>query len=352
LGAQPLGQQDRTAAAGSGRVKGSRSGPDKEGDEVGKQPEPCFGIPKPHRRVHPETLTARFGSFEYTKTGAARFDLSDPYNLAVSLSWPRFFAALVLLDLAINTVFALLYWLVPGSVANAGPGFAPVFFFSVETLATVGYGVMAPASLYGHIVSSIEILCGLIFTALVTGLIFVRFSRPRAKIRFADGAVIARHARGRALMVRIGNGKLTLLSDAKARVMILFVERTAEGQMLRRPEDLVLERDQLPLFALSWTLTHVIDESSPLYGVTTEALVASDLRLLVFIEARDHALGAMVYSMRDYPTERILYGMRYQDIISIDQAGRTNVDLTRISLVEQDDEPLADPLDDGQSVVA
>jgi inward rectifier potassium channel len=291
---------------------------------------------KPNRRVKPATLTARFGSFEYTKTGAAGLDLGDPYYLAVSLSWPRFFTALVLVDLAVNILFALLYWFVPGSITNAEPSFAQAFFFSVETLATVGYGVMAPASLYGHVVSSIEILCGLIFTALVTGLIFVRFSRPRAKIRFADAAVVARHAAGRALMVRVGNGKLTLLSDAKARVMALFIEHTPQGEALRHAEQLMLKDDQLSLFALTWTLTHVIDEASPFHALTQDDLAKSELRLLVFIEARDHALGAIVYAMRDYPTDRILYGMRYQDTISIDQAGRTNVDLTRISLVEKE----------------
>lgn len=291
-------------------------------------------MPKPHRRAKPETLTARFGSFEYTKTGAARLDLSDPYNLAVSLSWPRFFIALVLLDLAVNIVFATLYWLVPGSIANAVPSFVQAFFFSIETLATVGYGVMAPASVYGHIVASVEILCGLIFTAVVTGLIFVRFSRPRAGIRFAENAVVANRDGGRALMVRVGNGKLTLLSDAKARIVALFVEHTAEGDALRHAEQLMLADDQLSLFALTWTLAHIIDEASPFHALTADSLAKSELRLLVFVEARDHALGATVYAMQDYPTERILYGMRYQDTISIDQTGRTNVDLTRISLVE------------------
>ena len=127
-------------------------------------------------------MPIRIGAFEVTKTGVSRFDLRDPYHLAVTLRWPEFFVALLLVDLVINLVFALLYWAEPGSIANTGPSFINAFFFSIETLATVGYGVMAPATLYGHIVSSVEILCGLIFTALVTGLIFVRFSKAAAEV--------------------------------------------------------------------------------------------------------------------------------------------------------------------------
>src|ERR1700732_5260423 len=147
-------------------------------------------------RHHTDPIPIRFGGFELMQKGASRDDLRDPYHLAVTLSWPRFFRVLLAVDVAINLVFALLYLAVPGSIGNARAGsFADAFFFSLETLATVGYGVMAPASLYGHIVSAAEILCGLVFTAIMTGLIFVRFAKPRAKILFADDAVISHGAR-------------------------------------------------------------------------------------------------------------------------------------------------------------
>src|SRR5580658_7295738 len=179
---------------------------------------------KPHMRHRDEAVAIRIGAFEFTKTGAARFDLRDPYHLAVTLRWPQFFLALFLLDLLINLAFALLYWTQPGSISNAVPSFTEAFFFSTETLATVGYGVMAPATLYGHIVSSLEILCGLTFAALVTGLIFVRFSRPRAKFRFAENAVLTTCGGKPTLMVRIGNGRLTVLADARARITAVLRE--------------------------------------------------------------------------------------------------------------------------------
>jgi inward rectifier potassium channel len=291
---------------------------------------------KPHLPHRNEAVPIRIGAFEVTKTGVSRFDLRDPYHLAVTLRWPEFFVALLLVYLVINLVFAVLYWAEPGSISNAGPSFSEAFFFSIETLATVGYGVMAPATLYGHIVSSVEILCGLTFTALVTGLIFVRFSRPRAKFRFAENAVVTTYNRKPTLMVRVGNGKLTLLADARAGITAVLREEPYVGHVPRRIHELKLQRANLPIFALTWNLMHEIDEESPLYGFTAESMAETDLRLFVFLEARDHALGATVHDMRDYPPDRILYGMRYQDAITLDGQGRTAVDLTRISAVEPD----------------
>jgi len=149
----------------------------------------------------------RLGSIEFKLAGISRFDLRDPYHLAVGLTWPQFVAALFALYLSLNVVFATLFWLAPGSVTNARPGsFLDVFFFSIETLATVGYGEMYPATLYGHVVVAIEIVCGFAFTAIVTGLTFVRFSRPRAKLIFATNPVVATY-----------NGKPTLMGAGRQR---------------------------------------------------------------------------------------------------------------------------------------
>jgi inward rectifier potassium channel len=126
----------------------------------------------------------RLGSYEFKKRGISRFDMRDPYHFAVALTWPQFLATLLVIYLLVNVAFATLFWLIPGSVANARPSsFSDAFFFSIETLATVGYGEMYPATLYGHVVAATEIVCGLAFTAILTGLTFVRFSRPRANTK-------------------------------------------------------------------------------------------------------------------------------------------------------------------------
>ena len=141
----------------------------------------------PYERVPRKRATrVRVGAFEFKKKGVSRFDLRDPYHLAIVLTWPQFLGALLALYLLVNLGFATIFWLVPGSVANVRQdSFADAFFFSIETLATVGYGDMHPATLYGHVAASTEIVCGLAFTAILTGLTFVRFSRPRAKFVFA-----------------------------------------------------------------------------------------------------------------------------------------------------------------------
>ena len=189
-----------------------------------------------------EVARVRLGSYEFEKKGVSRFDLRDPYHLAVALTWPQFFAAMLALYLSVNVVFATLYWLFPGSVANARPGsFADVFFFSIETLATVGYGEMYPAMLYSHVVVAFEIVCGFAFTAILTGLTFVRFSRPRAKLVFAANPVVAVHRTKPTLMVRIGNGRGGVLTDVAAKLNIFFFDTTTEGMRLRRSQELVPE---------------------------------------------------------------------------------------------------------------
>jgi inward rectifier potassium channel len=179
-----------------------------------------------------ETVTrVRLGSYEFKKKGVLRFDLRDPYHLAVALTWPQFLAALLALYFAVNVVFATLFWLVPGSVANARPhSFGDAFFFSIETAATVGYGEMYPATIYGRVVAATEIPCGLAFTAILTGLTFVRFSRPRARLVFAANPVVAMHKGKPTLMVRIGNGRPAVLTDGAAKLNIFFYDTTAGGQ--------------------------------------------------------------------------------------------------------------------------
>ena len=144
------------------------------------------------RNSREKTARVRLGSLEFKKKGVSRFDMRDPYHLAVALTWPQFVATLLAFYLLVNIGFATLFWLAPGSVANARPySFPDAFFFSIETLATVGYGEMYPATPYGQVIVAIEIICGLGFTAILTGLTFVRFSRPRAKFVFASHPVVA-----------------------------------------------------------------------------------------------------------------------------------------------------------------
>ncbi|HMI95333.1 MAG TPA: ion channel, partial [Micropepsaceae bacterium] len=254
------------------------------------------------------TMTVRLGAFELRKRGVSRFDFRDTYHHAIETSWPRFFLALFAFDLLINLIFAALYLARPDSIQNAHPGsFSDAFFFSLETLATVGYGEMAPNSLYGHVVSATEIIFGLTFTAIMTGLIFVRFSKPKAKIIYAQKVVVAVHNGKPHLMVRIGNGRMGLLTNATAQLGALLIEYTSEGEIFRRVHDLKLLRSRLPIFALTWTIMHPLDEESPLFDYGPEKLEKDDVRLFLTIEARDQALAAEVYDMKDYSAADVAF---------------------------------------------
>lgn len=282
-------------------------------------------------------MTIRVGAFALNARGVVKYDWRDPYHIALTLSWPRFFALLLGLELTINFVFALLYLIQPDSIKNAAPGsLRDAFFFSVETLATVGYGEMAPATLYGHLVASIEIFCGMAFIAISTGLLFVRFSRPRARILYADQLVIGTFNGRRTLMVRIGNGRAHAMTDANARLSVLVNEWSQEGQFYRRIYDLPLLRSYIPIFGLTWTLMHEIDEKSPLHGYDPTAFGKYVTRIFLSLEARDPTLAARVYDTKDYGPDAILFNRRYVDSVAIDEEGRTIADLTRIGWTEPD----------------
>jgi inward rectifier potassium channel len=289
------------------------------------------------RRRKRRDAIMRAGTVELVKRGAPRFDFRDPYHLALEMSWKAFAAAFLCAELGINIVFALLYLASPGCIANARPGvFSDAFFFSIETLATVGYGGMAPATLYGHVISAIEIVCGMVFTAIMTGLLFVRFSKPRPKILFADQAVVTTHDCGPTLMVRIANGRLTLLTNAAVQLGVLLPEVSEEGHPIRRLHDLPLVNANLSLFAMTWTVMHEIDDKSPLASYDAEQLKTGDARLVLTIAARDHALGAAIHDLRIYTASEVLFGMHYAEAITIDEQMRPVADLTRLSLVEKD----------------
>ena len=282
-------------------------------------------------------MTVRVGAYELAKTGATRFDWRDPYHIALSLTWPGFLLLFVAMELVLNFLFASLYLLEPGSITNARPGaLADAFFFSLETLATVGYGVMAPATLWGHIISAIEIIVGMAFVAIMTGLTFVRFSRPRGKFMWAEKAVVTTYNGKPTLMVRLANGRAGILTDANARMAALIGERNEEGQHFRRIHDMTLQRSRLPMFGLTWTLMHSIDDSSPLHGHDAESLASAQIRLFVMVEAHDRALAADISDIKDYGADDVVFGMRYADAVTIDDHGRTLADLNRLSLLEKD----------------
>ncbi|WP_027785593.1 MULTISPECIES: ion channel [Burkholderia] len=252
----------------------------------------------------------------------------DFYHRALTVSWPVFFLSLAVLFLLLNGGFATLYLLGHASIANQSPaGFGGAFFFSVETLATVGYGDMHPQTVYAHLVATFEIFVGMSGIALATGLVFARFSRPQAKILFARYAIV-RPLNGRmTLMVRAANARQNVIAEAQAKLRLMRVEGTHEGYSLRKIHDLPLVRNEHPVFLLGWNLMHVIDESSALFGETPESLAARDASLLITIEGSDETTAQVMQARHSWAHGEIRWRHRYVDLMH-DEDGITHIDYT------------------------
>lgn len=278
--------------------------------------------------------TIRVGNREFETHGAPRQFGADLYYKAMTVSWPLFFVAAALIFAVINSGFAVLYFLGDAPVANIRPdSFIDLFYFSIETLATVGYGDMHPQTGYGHLIATVEIFTGMSFLAVMTGLVFARFSRPRARFVFADYPVVARHEGRPTLMIRIANARHNFISGATARLWLIRAEETAEGLHLRRYYELNLHRRENPVFVLSWTIFHTIDEQSPLYGLTAEDLARSDTALALTVSGLDDSSEQQLHARRAYAHDRIRWQHRYADIASVNADGRWVIDYERFHAV-------------------
>ena len=260
-------------------------------------------------------VTVHLGDTEVTQLGVARFDWHDVYHIIMSLSWPQFFAGAVTVYLLVNLVFACVFFVGNHAVTNAS-SFTDCFFFSVETLATVGYGAMSPATFYGHCVATAEIVTGMMSMAVITSLVFARFSKPTARILFSRVAVITPYNGVPTLIFRVANQRRSYILEAAASLVLIRDEETAEGHSLRRFHDLKLERARSPVFALSWQIMHRIDETSPLCGVTAEAIKEGDMRLGVTISGVDETFAAGITARYNYSHKDIVFERRFVDIFT------------------------------------
>lgn len=278
----------------------------------------------------PRSRIVRIGDRKILTRGLERRFFSDLYHYSMTASWPQFFTGAALTFIVLNCGFALLYWLGHDPIANARPGhFIDFFYFSTETLGSVGYGEMYPQTDYGHIVATVEIFCGMGGVGVMAGLIFARFSRPRARIMFARNPVIAEHDGQRTLMLRMANARHNMITDAAARLWLTQIETIAEGNRFRRFRELRLERAENPMFALSWTIFHVVDETSPLYGLDAAAMQEVDANLVLTFSGLDETSGQNVHARMGYTHEDLHWGRQYADILDIDDNGTPRIDYSR-----------------------
>ena len=280
-------------------------------------------------------VVVHVGQWEFLKINTGKRDWRDAYHWILSLSWPRFAALLSGGYVFLNVVFALLYEFAGNAIAEMPPGdFSAAFFFSVQTLATVGYGHMYPTTLYGNILTTVEIMVGMFGLAVMTGLIFIRFSRPRARIEFTRNVVIAPFDGQPTLMLRVANLRHHSMAEAEFRLMFMRDKVIREGETFRRFHSLKLHFDRLITFPVALTLMHTIDEDSPLYGMNAESLEACDARLVASVVGIETVIQAAVQSQKDYSWRDIRFGERFVEIYTETGEGRLTVDYGRLHETE------------------
>ncbi|MFZ0766183.1 MAG: ion channel [Bradyrhizobium sp.] len=268
-----------------------------------------------------------FGDREIITEGLDLSFWADISHRCMTASWPSFIAGVVLVFIVFNAAFGLLYWLGDQPVSNvARNDYLDYLYFSIETLSTAGYGDMHPQTHYGHFVSAVELLTGIFSMSVMTGLIFSRFSRPHARLLFANNPVIATQDGKPTLMLRLANERHNIIGNATARLWLLKNTITNEGRAIRRFNELPLLKNEHPALALSWTLYHVLDEQSLLFNLDTEDLKAASVSLVVVVSGYDVVAAQTIHARKSYDHTDIRFGQRYADILENLEDGRIRID--------------------------
>ena len=315
------------ARAEGGETGGPGGGPeDARGD---------FGFGARVAQQSQRRLLNRDGSFNVVREGLPYFRSLSPYHALLTLSWPRFFGLVAAGYFAANLLFAVLYFSCgPHALDGWHTGtplerFEDAFFFSVQTLATIGYGRMTPNGVVVNLLVTVEALVGLMGFALATGLLFARFSRPTAQLVFSRNAVIAPFRGGRALMFRLANERSSQLTEVSAVVSLSRLEDSPAGPV-RRFHELRLDRARVVFLPLHWVVVHPIDETSPLHGVEEAAWHSSQAEILILLSGMDETFSQTVHARTSYRAEEVVWNARFADMFLRTDEGLVGVDLRRL----------------------
>ncbi len=281
------------------------------------------------------------GSFNVQRTGLSIFTSLNPYHTLLSMSWSTFLGLVLLLYFLSNIIFGALYAsfgsgaLVDTSASPMNDPFVRGFFFSVQTFATIGYGTIHPVGVVPNLLVTIESYYSLLANALITGVVFARFARPTAKIVFSNVAVIAPYRGMKGFMFRIVNGRNNQLIEVEAKVMFArFVNEN--GRTVRRFDILDLERRKVTFFPLAWTVVHPIDNSSPLFGLSLEDLIATDGEILILLTAVDETFVQTVHARSSYKPHTIQFGRKFASLYhEVEDGEPISIDVRRLSKTEE-----------------
>jgi inward rectifier potassium channel len=292
-------------------------------DDDARTPRVIRFAPNPRATPHIRSRGQQVGLFE------------DTYHRVLGMPWWRFFAYVIAGWLGANLGFALLYMAEPGCVTNAA-GFEESFYFSVQTLATIGYGAMSPATRYGHVVVVIEALTGTLGVALAAGVMFAKFARPTARVLFADRIVVSLRDGVPHLVFRLANWRGNMVVEGQLKVFVLLLEKTREGETIRTPHELSLVRDRTALFALTWIPMHRIDRTSPFWGGEAALARLREQRAEIFLAftGLDETIGQPIHARHRYGLEDIVWNARYADVLTIEADGTRTIDYATFHDVE------------------
>jgi len=275
--------------------------------------------------------------------GRDRMVWRDLYHTVLTMPLWGLLLLLAAVYLVANVVFALLYMVQPDSIAGAKPhAFADAFFFSVQTLGTIGYGVLTPRTVYANVLVTAESFCNLVIVAMSTGLIFTRVSRPTARVMFSRVAVVTNYEGVPTLMFRAANQRGNQILEAEVTVSLARQVTTIEGHSMRQFQELKVARSRSPLFVLSWLIMHRLDETSPLHGCTAKSLNESGSEIIVALSGLDDTFAQRIHARHSYLPSEIVWGKQFEDMLSFDQDGRRVVDYNRFHDVKDPSPPPTD----------
>lgn len=269
-----------------------------------------------------------------------KFSIDDLYTFFIELSWWRFFAMVIASYTVLNILFGIIYVTIGIEQITASKGsffkdFLNGFFFSAQTLTTVGYGGIAPKGILANIIAAFEALIGLTSFSFITGLLYGRFSKPRASIRFSDNLIIRDFKEERALMFRLMNSRKTIMIEPEVSVTLSLNEKNKENQYKRSFFTLELERKRITYLPTIWTIVHPINKKSPLYNLTNDEIQKLDAGLYVLIQYHEESFGQKVYQASSYKFNQLITDVKYTPSSSFDENGYTVLDHQKLSEVEK-----------------
>lgn len=267
---------------------------------------------------------SRRGAVVVVRKNIPRSIRRDYYHNLLTLSWGKTIGVFFCVFIVLNALFGTLFWLDPESLPDSDGSWFNCFFFSVETFATIGYGHWYPGSFFSHIIVTIEAAIGVVTTAIMAGFFFAKFARPNSKIEFTEKLILHDYEGHPTLSFRIINIRENQLIDSKVHVNLLLDTLTKEGQSMRKFLDLKLIRSRVPIFSMSMSLMHPIDDESPLQPMLKGEILKGEI--IVTVVGTDSTFGQTVHATQMYQLDDIVTGKRWADMVEVQADGTRHVD--------------------------